>query len=285
MTHSSRLCRGRPDRTNRPQTLQALRQGFRSRIGDDLSHRDSPFRYHDTPPSFHRANDLAQTRLGVVDRVGCGCHANNIFDLARLVKFLGRRRRADSGWARPVPLQHTPLAAAHSPGALCPPVQDLDPGLHILVRDPTQTAALRTQMRPEFAWEKPEACPDGLDLYRLQAADTRDLAKRVSCFQSIAADGCLGLGMIAEFERPLQQYGAWFYPRLFWESGVIGQILYLEAEAIGIRGTGIGCFFDDPMHFVLGLETLQYQSLYHFTMGGLIEDPRLKSLPPYASKA
>jgi len=27
---------------------------------------------------------------------------------------------------------------------------------------------------------------------------------------------------------------------------MIGQVLYLEAEAQGVRATGIGCFFDDP---------------------------------------
>ena len=162
-------------------------------------------------------------------------------------------------------------------------VQDLDSGLYVLVRDPTQTTALRGEMKPEFDWEKPEGCPDGLDLYRLRTGDARRLSEQVSCHQSIAADGCFSLGMIAGFEGPLRHYGAWFYPRLFWESGVVGQVLYLEAEAIGIRGTGIGCFFDDPMHSVLGLKTLQYQSLYHFTMGGAIEDPRLRSMPPYSS--
>jgi hypothetical protein len=30
-------------------------------------------------------------------------------------------------------------------------------------------------------------------------------------------------------------------------------MLYLEAEAAGVRGTGIGCFYDDPVHDVLGL--------------------------------
>ena len=35
------------------------------------------------------------------------------------------------------------------------------------------------------------------------------------------------------------------YRRLFWECGLIGQVLYLEAEAAGVRGTGIGCFYDD----------------------------------------
>jgi SagB-type dehydrogenase family enzyme len=161
-------------------------------------------------------------------------------------------------------------------------VQDLDPGLYVLVRDPTQTSMLRAEMKPEFSWAKPVECPAGLELYQLQAGDARKLSEQVSCHQSIAADGCFSLGMMAEFERPLQQFGAWFYPRLFWESGVVGQVLYLEAEAIGIRGTGIGCFFDDPMHSVLGLKTLRYQSLYHFTMGGPVEDRRLRTLPPYS---
>ena len=162
-------------------------------------------------------------------------------------------------------------------------VQGLDPGLYVLVRDPIQTAALHAEMKSEFEWERPESCPAGLEFYRLQTGDARQLSEQVSCHQSIAADGCWSLGMIAEFERPLRQFGAWFYPRLFWESGVVGQVLYLEAEAIGIRGTGIGCFFDDPMHSVLGLKTLRYQSLYHFTVGGPVEDPRLRSLPPYSS--
>ena len=161
-------------------------------------------------------------------------------------------------------------------------VQDLDPGLYVLVRDLRQTRVLRAEMKPEFAWGKPVGCPDGLGLYWLQKGDAQTLSEQVSCHQSIAADGSFSLGMIAEFERPLQQFGAWLYPRLFWESGVVGQVLYLEAEAIGIRGTGIGCFFDDPMHSVLGLKTLRYQSLYHFTIGGPVEDSRLRSLPPYS---
>jgi hypothetical protein len=63
-----------------------------------------------------------------------------------------------------------------------------------------------------------------------------------------------------------------------WEN----QVLYLEAEAYGFRGTGIGCFFDDAVHEVLGIEGHQYQSLYHFTVGKPIEDPRLTTYPPYS---
>lgn len=52
--------------------------------------------------------------------------------------------------------------------------------------------------------------------------------------------------MISHFKPTLQTKGAWMYPRLFWETGVLGQVLYLEAHAMGISATGIGCFFDDP---------------------------------------
>jgi SagB-type dehydrogenase family enzyme len=160
-------------------------------------------------------------------------------------------------------------------------VNGLEPGIYLLVRDPAQTNALRAALKPEFAWETANGCPPDLPLYRLAAGDVRAIASRISCGQDIAADGCFSLGMLAEFERPLTEHGAWIYPRLFWECGMIGQVLYLEAEAAGLRGTGIGCFFDDGMHSVLGLRDRQYQDLYHFTVGGPVDDPRLTTLPAY----
>ena len=60
-----------------------------------------------------------------------------------------------------------------------------------------------------------------------------------------------------------------------------GRDLNLEAEATGVRATGIGCFFDDPVHQVLGFNDATFQSLYHFTTGGPVEDTRLTTLPPY----
>jgi hypothetical protein len=35
------------------------------------------------------------------------------------------------------------------------------------------------------------------------------------------------------------------------------------------------------MHELLGITDLRWQSLYHFTTGGPIDDPRLSTLPPY----
>jgi SagB-type dehydrogenase family enzyme len=160
-------------------------------------------------------------------------------------------------------------------------VDGLAPGLYLLPRDQEQEGALRSAMKDDFAWDRPPACPAGLHLYRLAAGDAQAVARQLSCHQEIASDGCFSLGMIAEFEEPLQRFGPWFYRRLFWECGMIGQVLYLEAEAAGVRGTGIGCFFDDPVHSLLGLETQRFQSLYHFTVGHPVEDSRLTTLPAY----
>ncbi|MRR06258.1 MAG: SagB/ThcOx family dehydrogenase [Deltaproteobacteria bacterium] len=160
-------------------------------------------------------------------------------------------------------------------------VDDLIPGLYLLLRNRRHREELRELLDAEFLWEKPASCPDGLDLYHLASGDARNVAMNISCAQDIAAKGCFSLGMLAEFSRTLHEIGPWFYPRLFWESGMIGQVLYLEAEAAGLRGTGIGCFFDDPMHELLGLKGNRYQDLYHFTVGGPVEDRRLATMPAY----
>jgi|GEM_PF-2110272 len=86
----------------------------------------------------------------------------------------------------------------------------------------------------------------------------------------------------AEFEPRPRAHDASFYRRLHWESGAIGQTLYLEAEAVGMRGTGIGCFFDNTLRQFLGITDRRFQTLYHFTVGGPLEDSRLRTAPPYA---
>ncbi len=160
-------------------------------------------------------------------------------------------------------------------------VDDLPTGLYVLVRNKDQLQNLKSTFKPEFVWKKPEGCPEALDLFLLQEGEFRHLAASVSCGQKIASDGCFSLGMISAFRQPLEQQGPWFYRRLYWECGAIGQILYLQAEISGIRSTGIGCFLDDPVHQIFGIEDKSYQSLYHFTVGGPVDDTRLTTLPPY----
>ena len=160
-------------------------------------------------------------------------------------------------------------------------VDGLAPGLYLLARDPLKVDALRNATHPQFEWMRAAGCPDELPLFLLQEGDARALAAELSCRQDIAGESAFSLGMIAEFESSLHQHGPWFYRRLFWETGLIGQVLYLEAEVAGVRATGIGCFFDDPVHQVMGFSGAKFQSLYHFTIGGPVEDPRLTTLPPY----
>ncbi len=164
-------------------------------------------------------------------------------------------------------------------------VEGLPPGLYALARDRAKIDLLKLQMNPAFIWQTPPGCPEGLPLFLLLEKDVRSLATGVSCGQDIAGDGAFSLGMLAQFEPILREHGAHFYRRLFWETGAIGQVLYLEAEAVGLRATGIGCFFDDPVHEAFGISSPDLQSLYHFTVGGPVEDTRLSTLPAYPELA
>lgn len=160
-------------------------------------------------------------------------------------------------------------------------VDGMTPGLYMLVRHAGHQEPLVAATSNKFRWQRPADVPDGFPLYLLVEGDFRDRARAVSCHQDIAGDGFFSLGMIAQFEEPIRQHGAWFYRNLFWEAGTVGQVLYLEAEAAGVRSTGIGCYFDDPVHDLLGLHDHQFQSLYHFTVGVPVDDDRLQSWPPY----
>lgn len=182
---------------------------------------------------------------------------------------------------RPIPWDVLPWEPAIHLMLFVHRVEGLQPGLYVLVRDQKKLPLLQQSMNPELEWTPAPGCPPDLPLYWLFQGDAQRLAAQVSCHQGIAGDSAFSLGMLAEFEGRLRQGGAWWYPRLFWEAGLVGQVLYLEAEAAGVRGTGIGCFFDDPVHEIVGIKDLSVQSLYHFTIGGPVDDERLMTLPPY----
>ena len=161
---------------------------------------------------------------------------------------------------RPMPWDAWPYDSAIHLLIFIHRVDGLTPGLYCLVRDQKKVSFVQQAMNPELNWTIAPGCPEGLSLYWLLEGDARKIAAQVSCHQDIAGDSAFSFGMLAEFEGTLRERGAWWYPRMFWEAGLLGQVLYLEAEAAGVRATGIGCFFDDPVHETIGVKELAMQS-------------------------
>ena len=212
--------------------------------------------------------EIARQRRSAVDFDGTTAIA--AVALFAMLDCLMVRRDAPPWNALPHPILVHPALMVHR-------VDGLDPGLYMFLRDPATLPGLKGSMRPEWLWQK--TGPEHLPLYLLLSFDLRDAAKLICCHQDIGADSCFALGMLAQFEAAMRE--PWRYRHLFWECGMLGQVLYLEAEAAGVRSTGIGCFFDDEMHALLGINDYSWQSLYHFTVGGAINDARLSTLPPY----
>jgi SagB-type dehydrogenase family enzyme len=156
-------------------------------------------------------------------------------------------------------------------------VAGLTPGLYWLQRTVSSPAAERPAWHASWAWQPVR--PD-FPLWLLKAADVRHDAMELSCHQEIAGHSAFALAMLAPLKTMVARQ-PFFYRHLHWECGMIGQVLYLEAEAHGVRGTGIGCFFDEPVQKMLGITDDSLQSLYHFTIGHPMDDPRLATLAPY----
>lgn len=172
-------------------------------------------------------------------------------------------------------------------------VHGLPCGLYLLPRTPEAFTELPAALQPtdeRFAARRPVAdfdpdCPPHLGLIQLAEMGLQEmqrLARSLSCHQDIASTSAFSLGMLGEFEAATATGHG--YRDLLREAGLVGQVLYLEAEAAEVRGTGIGCFFDDPVHQLVGLSGPRYQSVYHFTVGTPVTDDRIETGPPYPQR-
>ena len=160
-------------------------------------------------------------------------------------------------------------------------VQGYTQGLYLHVRNINDLASLQKEFHSHFIWEETEF----KHLYLLEIADFTTASKIISCNQDIASDGAFSLGMICRYSEELLTYNTHRYKELYWECGMIGQQLYLEATSLGLSGTGIGCFLDDLMNVnVLGLKNNLYRTLYHFTVGVGYVDSRIQTSPPYHNR-
>jgi SagB-type dehydrogenase family enzyme len=239
----------------------------------------------DTPHASRRTSDLGPSAGRVIHQRRSAVAFDGKTSISAVTFFQMMQRvmpqTEPPQLERPVPWDAWPYDPAIHLMLFVHRVDGLTPGLYFLVRDSKKLSFVQQSMNPELVWTIAPECPEGLPLYWLLEGDAKRLATQVSCHQDIAGESAFSFGMVAEFEGTLRERGAWWYPRMFWEAGLLGQVLYLEAEAAGVRATGIGCFFDDPVHEIVGIQSLAMQSLYHFTIGGPVEDRRLQTLPPY----
>ncbi|MDR3369529.1 nitroreductase family protein [Rhodoferax sp.] len=163
-------------------------------------------------------------------------------------------------------------------------VDGLAPGAYLLPRSAAGADLLRQTLPAALDLSPVADAPADAPLLLL--SENPALAgtlRTLNCHQALGSDAILGFALLAEF-NPLPDAAA--YRQRFQEAGLIGQVLYLEAEALGLAGTGIGCFFDDALHELIGLPqpaaSAPLQSVYHFTIGAPVLDDRITTEPPYA---
>jgi hypothetical protein len=170
-----------------------------------------------------------------------------------------------------------PHAPRVHPVLLVHRVEGVAKGLYALPRSDAAAVMLREACRAEFTWG---AADPELPLFQLIQAAAAKTARTLSCHQDIALHSAVTFMFVAEFDAPIAENPA-AYRHLHWEAGMLGHVVTLEAEAAGWRGTGIGCFFDDADHDVLGFTDNRFQVLYHFAVGIPVNDPRLLTRPAY----
>lgn len=158
-------------------------------------------------------------------------------------------------------------------------VEGLAPGVYLFpLASGAPTSSLRRRLGRQFQVRQLGELEELGALWELATLGPRELARSartLHCHQDIASSSCFALGMLADLEQVLREPAD--YRKLLREAGSLGQSLYLQAEAVGVRGTGIGCFFDDAVAEFLTLTDTPVRSVYHFAVGKPQEDPRIET--------
>ena len=116
-------------------------------------------------------------------------------------------------------------------------------------------------------------------LYLIEKGDFGIASKFINCNQDLGSLSSVSFSFVADFEKITKNY---HYKLTLQEAGMVGHILYLEAEAKGIRSCGIGCFFDELINEEILNSKLQ--AVYNFTIGVPLMDERIIKIDPKEAK-
>jgi SagB-type dehydrogenase family enzyme len=162
-------------------------------------------------------------------------------------------------------------------------VEGVERGLYALTGHDDMAMRLRAGLDPRFLWLAVPGMEAAPGFRLLSSGDFRKLVRILTCHQAIAADACVTFAMLAPLESAVATQ-PWRYRALHWQAGLVGQRLYLEAEALGHNGTGIGCFLDEEVNRVAGITEDGLAPVYHFAVGRALVDERISALPAYPGR-
>ncbi|WP_299200649.1 nitroreductase family protein [uncultured Amphritea sp.] len=159
-------------------------------------------------------------------------------------------------------------------------VEGLAPGIYLIPRSEEGARLFLRELQRWQPWDDAEL--NGIaTAWRMKTANTRKAAGQLCCNQAIAAGSSFTLIFLAEFDSPMNNSQGRVCPQLYEETGMLGQQIYLHSTAQGYSGTGIGCFFDDAIHELIGLKSQSLQALYGFAVGEPLRDERITQLSGY----
>lgn len=142
-------------------------------------------------------------------------------------------------------------------------VQDLQPGMYLLSRDQKSNAGLRQQLASDFEW-KPEGGP--VNFFRLQVGDFKQVTSTLWNQSELGESAIFHVMMLADFDKSVR-LDLSTYPHVFWESGMIAQVLSTEATALDHKTHHLAHFIDEQCHLMLGLRADQFRCTYMSCFG------------------
>jgi SagB-type dehydrogenase family enzyme len=107
---------------------------------------------------------------------------------------------------------------------------------------------------------------DEFNLTQVARGDFREDCMFLAGFQEKAEDCALATTIVSDVAACIHR-APWSYRQMHWNAALVGHALYLQSEAVDLRTSGLGAFFDGEVERYLSSVGLPWQAVYWTATG------------------
>lgn len=144
-------------------------------------------------------------------------------------------------------------------------VAGIKPGLYVLFLNDKQMTSFRSQCKIKFKWK--ETIPR-YRLFLLYEAPLDEMISDICIADPFIKDSCLTMSFVTSFKPFISTYGVSMYQRLFWEAGLVAELIRLECRLEKLDTVGHPFFYEQLFERIMGISHYEeYMNTYHLSIG------------------
>lgn len=144
-------------------------------------------------------------------------------------------------------------------------VEGLQPGLYLLFLNDKQITSFRSQCKVTFNWTK---VSKEYQFYSLFEAPLNEMISDICLNDPFVKNSALTVSFINSFKPFITTFGVSMYQRLFWEAGMLAELIRLESRLEKVDAVSHPFYYESLFEKVMGISHHEdFMNTYHLSIG------------------